>query len=95
MKDIAIDETGDLLIVNGDIAIGDADATDIDLLMGSFKGEWKESPLTGIEAVTMLKKRNGIARLKKESKQQLRENGFSNVKIVVQGDDINIDAERI
>lgn len=94
MDDFLLDKDGDLLIINGDIVIGDSDATDVELLMGSFKGEWKENPLTGVEAPTMLKKRNGLARLKKEANQQLRANGFTNVTVTRSGEDLNINADR-
>ena len=95
MNDFLLDDDGDLLIINGDLVVGEDTTTDVALLMKSFKGEWKQHPLTGIEAVTMVKKRNGVARLKKEAKQQLRENGFTNIEITKDGEEINVNADLI
>ncbi len=95
MKDFLLDEDGDLLIVNGDLVIGDSDATIVEHLMHSFKGEWKESPLTGVEAPLLIKKRGGITRLKKIAKQQLQENRFKNISITQNGKTIDIDADSV
>ncbi len=47
-KDILLDETGDLAIINGDFAFGESTIQHQTLLLSSQKGEWKEFPKTGI-----------------------------------------------
>ena len=94
-QDFLLDESGDLKIVNGDFAVGDAELQHIDDLVYSFKGEWKEFPLLGAEAQRLIKQRNGLAKVKKEIRQQLEDDGYKNVNIKVEGEEIQIDAIRI
>lgn len=95
MTDLLVDQDDDLMIVNGDLAIGDSSATDVNLLMYSFKGEWKQHPVTGVEAITYVKKRNGLDRLKKEARQQLSQNNFKNISIQKNGEELNVNADPI
>ncbi len=89
-----LDEDGDLLIRSGDLVIGDNEAVHVEDLVHSFKGEWKEFPLLGAEAVTRIKQRAGLSKLKKDIRTQLQEDGYVNVRTTLQGSDININAER-
>ncbi len=55
MKGILIDsETGDLLVENGGLAIGDTEAQTVEVVLTANRGEFKESPLIGGEAMQML-----------------------------------------
>jgi hypothetical protein len=47
-QDILLDETGDLACVNGDFLTGESTVQHQHLLLISQKGEWKESPKTGV-----------------------------------------------
>ena len=49
MKDLLLDENGDLAIVNGDLLIGDASTQSVQLILTSKPGEWKEFPLVGCD----------------------------------------------
>lgn len=55
MKGILIDtETGDLLLERGAIATGDSEAQTAEAVVRSMRGELKEYPLLGGEAVRQL-----------------------------------------
>lgn len=93
-NDILLDEEGDLLIVNGDFVIGDSEAQHVDDLLYSFKGEWKEHPLVGAEVQRRLKQRESLTKLKKQIRTTLEDDGYSNVSVSIENNDININAER-
>ena len=75
MKDLLLDEEGDLKIVNGDFFIGDAAEQSVELLLISKPGEWKEFPQVGCD---IQKARNGkIDRfLERNVRVQLESDGF-------------------
>lgn len=55
MKGILIDSgTGDLLVENGGLVIGDTEAQTVEAVLTANRGEFKESPLIGGEAMQML-----------------------------------------
>lgn len=55
MNGILIDaESGDLLVRNGSLAIGDTDSQIAESVLVAMRGEWKEWPLIGGEVTTML-----------------------------------------
>ena len=55
MNGILIDtESGDLLIHNGNIMIGDTDSQIAENVLVAMRGEWKEYPLIGGEVKMML-----------------------------------------
>lgn len=47
MKDLQLDQEGDLLFENGDFSISDSEAQHIELILQSSQGQWKESPEMG------------------------------------------------
>ncbi len=47
MNDLLTNETGDLLIRNGDFAIGDSRANTVERILQAYPGEFKEKPLLG------------------------------------------------
>lgn len=75
MKDLLLDENGDLKIVNGDFVIGDASEQSVEQLLISKPGEWKEFPQVGCN---IQKSRNGkIDRfLERNIRVQLESDGF-------------------
>lgn len=93
-KDFLLDDNGDLRIVNGDFVVGDAEAQHVDDLLYSFKGEWKENPLVGAEVQRQVKQRESLTKLKKNIRTALENDGYSNVSVSIDGEDININAER-
>lgn len=94
-NDFLLDDAGDLLIKNGDFVIGDSEAQHVEDLLYSFKGEWKEHPLLGAESQRQLKQGNSLTKLKKAIKIELQNDGYSNVAVTIQGEIININAERL
>lgn len=74
--DILLDENKRLRIENGDFVIGKSEQQEIELLLTSFKGSWKESPEVGIGIKHLLKSRNAPATIKREANLQLAADGF-------------------
>lgn len=55
MKGLLIDAaTGDLLVQNGSLQVGDTTHQTIELVLCSQRGEWKEAPTIGGEVQLML-----------------------------------------
>lgn len=55
MKGILIDtESGDLLVENGNVIVGDTDSQIAEGVLVAMRGEWKECPLIGGEVKMML-----------------------------------------
>lgn len=48
MTDILLDNAGDLMIVGGDLVIGESTVQHQQLLLVSHKGEWKQYPKVGV-----------------------------------------------
>lgn len=46
-KDILLDADGDLLIVNGDLVIGESDLQEVECILTMMQGELKEDPIMG------------------------------------------------
>ena len=90
MKDILFGASYELEIENGDFKIGDSEAQNIQLLMDTQKGDWSQSPLTGIGLVRW---KNGRldARLEREIILQLTADGLTDLKVNIEGKQINID----
>lgn len=54
MKGILIDSNRDPIISNGSMIVGDADNQIVESVLVSTRGEWKEFPLIGADAIGML-----------------------------------------
>jgi hypothetical protein len=93
-NDILLDENGDLKIANGDFVIGDSNDQEIENLLVSAKGAFKEFPLVGGDIGKMLKSRSGQTAALKEIKYQLTNDGFDDLKIKIDEQDINVRATR-
>ncbi|MEQ3500594.1 oxidase [Tenacibaculum sp. SSH1-16] len=81
MKDILLDENGDLLIVDGDLVIGDAKQQSVETLILANKGEFKEFPLVGFGAINYVKSDVSEVEFKRDLKVQLEYIGFKNPEI--------------
>ncbi len=93
-NDFLLDDTGDLKVVNGDLATGDSTQQDIELLLLSKKGEWKEFPMVGANIQEFLKQREGHTAALKEARIQLRKDNLTINKLTINNSVINVDAER-
>ena len=78
MKDLQLDENGDLLIVDGDFVIGDSKQQDVETLITANKGEFKEFPLVGFGAINYIKSNVSEVEFKRDLKVQLEYIGFEN-----------------
>lgn len=94
MTDFLLDDGLDLTIRNGDFAIADTEAQDIELLIRSQKGAWKENPLTGVGIAQLVKSRATEVRIKRDINEQLMLDGFINIEINIDYPEVNVDANR-
>lgn len=94
-KDILLDKTGDLRIENGDFVIGESTQQEVELLLTSKKGSWKESPLVGANIQQYLKQREGQTAALKEAKIQMKADGLRVNKLEINNQIINTDVERL
>ncbi len=93
-KDILLDEDGDLKISNGDFVIGDSNTQEIEALLISKKGMFKEFPLTGADLERLVKARAGQTAAIKEIKKQLVGDGFNEDDIQIDNADLTVNANR-
>lgn len=83
-KDIILDDNNELLIRNGDLVIDDASKQHIALLLLCNQGDFKQYPLTGIGIMRYLNSPMNAtlkAKLYREIKIQLEDNGLSDMNI--------------
>jgi hypothetical protein len=90
MTDYLTSETGEFLFKDGDFAKGDSEAQDMERIINSNKGEWKQNPTLGAALVKYMRSDVGMDFIKKEIEVNLKSDGFT--KITFTGD--NIDATR-
>ena len=76
MKDILIGNGGDLLVVNGDLVIGDSSKQQAEILFFSEKGSFKETPDIGVGASSYLESESR-SDLLREIKVQFDKDGLS------------------
>jgi hypothetical protein len=94
MTDLLLTDTGGLMIVNGDFVIGDNEVQDVELLITSSKGAWKEHPLTGVGIAQLIKTRATEVRIKRDINEQLMLDGFKNIDVDIDYPDLHVDATR-
>jgi len=75
MKDILLDEDLDLLIVNGDLVIGESDLQHIELIARSNTGDWKENPTFGVNIRKAINDEGGYTAAKHTLQLQLEADG--------------------
>ena len=92
--DYLLDNEGKMLLKNGDFVIGDSDGQEINLLLVSSPGDWKENPAVGCNIQTLLKSRSTETRIKKIINEQLTNDGFKKINIKLDYPNINVDAIR-
>lgn len=67
MNDFKLNNDTDLEIRNGDFVIGDTDQQNIELILLSHKGAFKEHPILGVGITDYLKSPEIISRLRLEN----------------------------
>jgi hypothetical protein len=60
MKDILLDSTNDLLILNGDFAVGESEMQEVGLILETMQGEWKENPVIGANLFQFMRSKADI-----------------------------------
>jgi len=96
INDILIDDTGDLLIKDGDFVIGPALETQIEHLMLADKGAYRDDPLAGAGIKRTINGRlNTKTDILREIKLQLQGDGWQNIDVrLFQDQDLTINADR-
>ena len=89
MTDILLTDDYQFESENGDFKTGDAEAQQIRLLFDTAKGDWTQSPLTGIAAVKWLNGRLD-ARFEREVQLQMEADGLTDLRVEVVGDQISV-----
>jgi len=75
MTDFALDDEGDLVILDGDLMVGDADIQNQKLCILIAKGELREFPTAGVGIQQFLLGEVGVYELTTEIKRQLELDG--------------------
>ncbi len=75
MNDIVLDDSGDLLITAGDFTVDDCIGQEIQDIIMSYPGWWKEYPLVGCAAPNYLNSPGTGQQLSNAIAQQLRLDG--------------------
>ena len=92
-NDILLDEEGDLLIQNGDFAIGDNEFFHIKTIVEAAKGWWKQYPYLGSNIIASINGEINQAKIQ-EIRLNLESDGFKVKKIKVEDGSINIEATK-
>lgn len=75
MRDIQLDENNDLKIVDGDFVIGESEMQEVELILSSNQGEFKEHPIIGANLVTKVRSNTNDGRLERELRIQMKLDG--------------------
>lgn len=76
-KDILLDDTGDLAIVDGDFVIGDSLDQETEAIILSIKGDFKEFPTFGTNLIEKVKANISEIEIKQIIKTELKKDGKS------------------
>ena len=76
-KDILLNDTGDLKVVNGDFVIDESLDQEIGMILQSNKGEYKEFPAFGLDLIRKLKGNISQAELDQILKTEFKKDGKS------------------
>ena len=96
-KDIITDETGDLLILNGDLKVDKSDSQHVEHIVFADKGQFRQFPLIGVGIMKTIHGSINPQKVKQQIKLQLESDGLNVRQINIDLNDplnIQIDAER-
>jgi hypothetical protein len=85
VKDIALDETFDLIVENGDFKVSESDMQHIELICITDLGHWKEFPLLGVGIEKYIASSGQSEALKRAINIQLASDGYKVNQILVTG----------
>ena len=86
MKELTIDETGDLVFTNGDFKVSTSDEQDCILLVNTSAGAWKQYPTVGVGIFNYLGSTGQTAALRKAIVEQMTADRFVNIQVDLQSD---------
>lgn len=96
-KDFITDDTGDLIIKDGDFVVDHSDQQHVEDLLVANPGEYKQHPWLGIAIQNFIKGSKDARtreQIEKRVKLQLKSDGAENIKVkLMDFDNIKIDAE--
>jgi hypothetical protein len=94
MKDLLTEE-GEISLVNGDFATGEADGQHIEDILLSAPGDYLNSPLTGVRIRSALNGPENSLKIKQRIRTQLQADGFQIKALSVKGSTVSIDAKKL
>jgi hypothetical protein len=100
VKDIILNDSGDLSFENGDFKIGDSDQQHVILLINTYAGAWKQNPTCGVGIMQYLCSSGQGATLRRSIEVQLKADGYNVGDVTLQENpngyfDYSLDAERL
>lgn len=100
VKDIILDDDGDLLIQNGDFVVGESDMQHLQLIVSLANGSLKQFPLQGVGIMSYSGSSGQAATLRNSIKIKAEADGYANITVNLQQDSdgffqYNVDAERL
>lgn len=81
VKDILINDEGDLSFKDGDFNFGDSDEQHVILIVNTMAGSWKQFPTCGVGIINYSASSGQSLPLKSLIYNQLQLDGFSNVDV--------------
>jgi hypothetical protein len=88
-QDILIDDTGDLIIENGDFKLGPSDEQHVILIVNTMPGSWKRYPICGVGIIQYSASSGQVGDLKRNINVQLEKDGYTNITIDLQSNNID------
>lgn len=88
MQDIILDNY-DIAIIDGDLAIDNSDAQQIDLLLQAGPGEWKQNPMRGVGVCRYIEQQD-TGQLARRIHTELSADGMRIDAITINNNNINI-----
>lgn len=97
VQDIALQDF-DIAVRNGDMVTAESDQQHIELLLRTNKGDWKQSPITGVNIAQYIKGRLGLTeanQLKRTIALQLQYDGYISQNVNIGNNaEITVDTKR-
>ncbi len=93
MKDLLLNTDGDLLVVDGDFAIGESNGDDIQLIIASTPGDWKQYPSCGANATAEINNSDAYP-FKLRIEEQLKADGFTVNSVKLNNGEVEVDAAK-
>ena len=94
-KDILLSDDFDLLIKDGDLAVGESGGQNIKLVLLSHKGNWKQTPWLGVGLDGFLLEDATNTEIKQEIRKQLRADGAKVRAIRYRNGELDINANYV